>query len=309
MKLHHMKNYQPLLCDAYDYKRFAGNYVITKVLAKTDRFNRNYRLITVSDGSADLVVKCTNFELLAVELTTHSLVYIEASVSQRGGEAEFFCKNILPVLDTKLLGPDLSVLPRSLCPFEEAFDGLLIMADRIKEPLLRQFLRDVLLQPAIGLRYLQCPASLKYHHSYPGGLIRHSVSVAWNVSTMQTFNQLEGDIAIVAGLLHDIGKTKTLTPDMRRTAIGSLVDHAQLTLEICAAPLLELEKRAPGIAYQLKHAWTCYSPGARYGFKAKTDVARLIQRADHISATRQNWTTPDFKEQSYEWMHKVRLHR
>ena len=48
MKLHHMKNYQPLLCDVYDYKRFAGNYVITKVLAKTDRFNRNYRLITVS---------------------------------------------------------------------------------------------------------------------------------------------------------------------------------------------------------------------------------------------------------------------
>ena len=35
MKLHHMKNYQPLLCDVYDYKRFAGNYVITKVLAKT----------------------------------------------------------------------------------------------------------------------------------------------------------------------------------------------------------------------------------------------------------------------------------
>ena len=80
MKLHHMKNYQPLLCDVYDYKRFAGNYVITKVLAKTDRFNRNYRLITVSDGSADLVVKCTNFELLAVG---HNYLQINIRESKR----------------------------------------------------------------------------------------------------------------------------------------------------------------------------------------------------------------------------------
>ena len=70
---------------------------------------------------------------------------------------------------------------------------------------------------------------------------------------------------MVAALLHDVGKTKTLTPDMTRTAIGRLVDHSQLTLELCAEPLRKLECRAPGIAYHLRHAWTCYSPGARFG--------------------------------------------
>ena len=306
MKRSTLKNYQPLIAEAFSFKRFAGNYVVTGVIAKTDNLNRHFRLITISDGSGDLTLKCTNFELLGVDLTMFSLVYVEAALSQKSGEAEYYCKNLIPATSCKKLGPDLSVLPRSLCPIPEAFDGLLIMAERVNEPLLREFLREVLLKPDIGIRFMQCPASLNYHHNYPGGLIKHSVSVAWNIWGIQELNRLDRDIAIVSALLHDIGKTKTLTPDMCRTAIGRLVDHSQLTLELCAEPLAELERRAPGIAYQLRHAWTCYSPGARFGFKAKTMVAKHLQYVDRMSATRQNWTTPDFREQSYAWMHSTR---
>lgn len=307
MKQNKLKNYHPLLADVLSFKRFAGNYVVTGTVVKMDNAKRQFKEITISDGSGDITVKCTNFELMGVEIPFQSLVYIEAALTQKYGQAEFVCKNLVPVTNYSSLGPDLSVLPRSLCPNSEAFDGLLIIAERIREPLLRTFLREVLLTPDIGLKYLQCPASLNYHHNFPGGLIQHSVSVAWNLSGIQAFNSLDRDIAVVAALLHDVGKTKTLTPDMTRTAIGRLVDHSQLTLELCAEPLRKLECRAPGIAYHLRHAWTCYSPGARFGFKAKTFLAKRLQYVDNKSAKSPLWQVPDFNNESLEWMKTTRV--
>ena len=224
------------------------------------------------------------------------MVHIEAVLQQKYGSAHYRCKNMLPVTDNQKIGHDLSSLPRSLCPVPAAFDALIFIAGRIETPLLQQFLRQVLLQSRIGIRFLQCPASLKYHHNFPGGLIHHSVELAWDIIGVQDFRPIERDIAVVAALLHDIGKTYTLTPDMTRTAIGTMVDHNQLTLEICAEPLAELDASAPHIANQLRHAWTCYSPGARYGFSATTRVANYLKEADKASAKRVSgsWPIPDF---------------
>jgi 3'-5' exoribonuclease len=288
---------QPLLADVTNFKRFMGRYFLSSVITRTDKSSRPCRILTFSDASGDFTVYCNNPSLMETHLLPHSMVHIEAALQQRQGSAYYHCKNLLPCVDEKSIGNDLSALPRSLCPFPEAVDALIVFTSRLHHSAMRQFLRQVLLQPNIGLRYLQCPASLRYHHNYPGGLIQHSVEMAWDIAGIRELSTFEQDIAVVAALLHDIGKTLTMTPDCTRTAIGSLVDHGQLTLEICAEPLKSLEKVAPAMAHQLRHAWTCYSPKARYGFTPKTRVAKHLQRADGLSAGRSKstWSVPDFE--------------
>jgi 3'-5' exoribonuclease len=92
------------------------------------------------------------------------------------------------------------------------------------------------------------------------------------------------DLAITAALLHDIGKIKTLSAQMKRTSVGRWVDHDALTLELCSAALLTLEKIDEKSAILLRHVWTCASPGARYGYKSATPIANAVQNADRLSA-------------------------
>lgn len=96
---------------------------------------------------------------------------------------------------------------------------------------------------------------------------------------------IECDIAVTAALLHDIGKAQTFSDNLSRTAIGSLAVHDALTLEICAKPLAKLSEVHPHIANQLRHAWTCASPNARYGFTPETRVAKQLQIADRRNST------------------------
>jgi len=284
MKTFEIDSIQPLLSDIIEFKRFMGRYYLSNITIKEDSIGQKCWVLTLSDGTGDFNVYCNSQELMSIELKAHSIVHVEAALLQTHGSAYFKCKNLLECNHSHKLGEDLSNLPRSQCPLPKYFDALIVLVSRVQNPYLRSFIRSVLLQKSVGVRYLQCPASLNYHHNYPGGLLRHSVEIAWDILGVGDLNSHEKDIAVVAALLHDIGKTLTLTSSMRRTEIGKLVDHSQLTLEVCSNELKKLESLAPNVANHLRHAWTCYSPKARYGFKPKTQVAKYLQKVDRMNA-------------------------
>lgn len=284
MKALRTESLQPLLIDVFNFKRFAGRYYLTSIVCKVDSNGQPCKVLTIADASTEMKIFCSNEELIQIDLRPDSLIHVEAALKQNMGSAYFLCKNIQQLNKSQSQGLDLACLPRSKCPKPEVFDAFLVFVGRIQNPLIKRFLTNVLLQEDIGVRYLQCPASIKHHHSYPGGLIEHSVEMVWDISGIQELSPLEKDIAVVSSLLHDIGKTRTYTPDGNYTAVGRLVDHQQLTLEICSNALKELELSSPHISNMLRHAWTCYSPKARFGFRPKTRVARYLQRVDGFSA-------------------------
>lgn len=286
MKALKTESLQPLLIDALNFKRFMGRYYLVGAYSKPDSNGRNCKVLTIADASTEMRVFCNNEQLMQIELIPDSVIHVEAALMQNCGSAYYLCKNLQRIDGHQIQGLDLACLPRIKCPLPKVFDAFLVFIGRINNPLLKRFLLKVLLQPEIAIRYLQCPASINHHHNYPGGLIEHSVEMAWDIAGILDLSPLERDIAEVSALLHDIGKTKTFTPDGTRTAIGQLVDHQQLTLEICATALHELELSAPHIAHLLRHTWTCYSPNARFGFKPQTRVAKFLQKVDGYSSKR-----------------------
>ena len=50
------------------------------------------------------------------------------------------------------------------------------------------------------------PAARRHHHNYKHGLLEHSIEVTEMALKMSEINNLDNDIVILAGLLHDIGK-------------------------------------------------------------------------------------------------------
>lgn len=275
---------QPLLHDAYNHRRFKGCYYLTGFVARIDDVKEPFWVITLSDASGDLRVYCRDQTCIAEGLSPQTLVDVEVSIDYRGIEPYFRCK-LIQASTVDLSRPkQISQLPTALCQKPDALQLLLELIDSIAEPLLEEFITNVVTQPDIGLKFIQCPASANHHHSYPSGLLEHSVEVAQKLAKALRNNAQERDLAIVAALLHDIGKTQTFTSDGNRSAIGYIVDHNDLTLEVCAPALKILHAKHAGLANRLRHAWTCASPGSRYGFKAKTLTANLLKRYDRQSA-------------------------
>ena len=191
-----MKNFstdsmQPLLQDAPNFPRFMGRYFVTALKVSSDSKGKPCKVLTLSDASGDLRVFCNAKHLMDVPVVVDQLVHIEAALQQDQGAAYYRCKDLSVSNSDKRVGHDLSVLPRSLCPVEDAFDCLLVMFSRIENPLLNQFVRDVLLQPDVGINFLLCPASLNYHHNFKGGLIKHSLETAWNIAGVAELSTLE----------------------------------------------------------------------------------------------------------------------
>lgn len=161
---------------------------------------------------------------------------------------------------------------------------LMELMHSIQSPALNRFLGNIFSDQAIMTAFMQLPASTQQHHNYVGGLMEHSIEAA-EIAALQRYDNVEErDITVVAALLHDIGKTKSYTTNMKTTNLGKMVSHDQLTLEVCAAALRSLDRDWPDAANALRHIWTCSSPGSRYGFQPCTPLANIVRFADKFSA-------------------------
>ena len=281
---------QPPLSNAANFKRFKGYYCVISCVKKIDKFDLSYWVIELSDSSATIKVFCFNNPLNIHHIKPFGLIHIEATVKEANGQHYINSAIVYPVDSAQQLAHfTLSLLPQAYCHKPELLRRFSTLVKQIHSRVLTRFLAHVLADNVVSYRYLQCPASLRHHHHYSGGLLEHSIEVAEQLINQHSvnekkFTQKERDIAIVAALLHDIGKTRTLTSDGKRTALGMMVDHDELTLEVCANALVTLDKTDTSSAMLLRHIWTCATPNARYGYQAITPIATALHRADHQSA-------------------------
>jgi 3'-5' exoribonuclease len=276
---------QPMLHAANIYGRFTGIYFLSSLVVKFDRYGQPYAGIKLSDVLTSIQVNCFLPHALTMLTEPNIPVRVDISVSKLNGNFCYKC-DAIEVVAFEDFAEELGIygLPLAVLNFQGIHKRLYNILEHIHSVELLNFLSKSLLQPKICMNYCLCPGSLNHHHNYMGGLIEHSIEVAESVLNDESLTDSEKQIGIVAALIHDIGKTKTLTPDLNRTTLGYFVDHDSLNLEICASAMTYLETLRENDAVQLRHALTCNASGARYGFKAKTRLAVALKLFDGRSA-------------------------
>lgn len=152
----------------------------------------------------------------------------------------------------------------------------------LPEDNLKQFLVRVFNDTTIVDDFSTAPASRAHHHAFTGGLMVHSVDVAWRLFNQRQFSSRERYLGVVAGLLHDIGKIKTLTKSMTRTQVGSVMNHELLTLEILSPHLRWLDEHDFEMAISLRSLLT-WKP-QNYDPIPALDVFEAVKSADRISS-------------------------
>ena len=270
---------------------FAGTYRLTGRVASFDDEGIPYLKLRLSSCQADCVVLVAIDSVAKPDRLGHlDLVVVKGQVCIGPEESVILLTEIRRPLQPEVVRlPALQTLPRLFCPQPNSLDELVEAVRSLGSNHLQLFIKRVLERRDRLEIFLKAPASQNYHHSYPGGLLVHSLAVARGVLNMVQINEPQmprtmQEVGFVAGLLHDIGKTFTNDVNGRPTATARLCDHADLTLEACAVGLAYLDKVNPDAALALRHIWTCASPGARYGTPAAMTLARYVRDADGQSA-------------------------
>ncbi len=124
-------------------------------------------------------------------------------------------------------------------------ETLIELAKKIENNNLREKLISFLNAPEISIRifgdevtFEEAPASKKYHHSYKGGLIEHTIGVtliALEITKMlkkvYQIDFVNKDLLIAGGILHDFYKHLTYNQagqKYERSRLGSKLDHTSL---------------------------------------------------------------------------------
>ncbi|MDC9727759.1 MAG: TraI domain-containing protein [Methyloprofundus sp.] len=160
------------------------------------------------------------------------------------------------------------------------FFRLLKIIFRLKDTRIRTLMSEICQTPEIILPFITAPASHNHHHSYPGGLLRHSVECAEYIQPLagQTLTTAEAELTIVSALLHDLGKVVTMTePDTWHT-----VSHEVMTLSLLEPILKQLQAYWKQGAHTLREL---LNPASDKGSFPKLPGAVLIKMADQYSTS------------------------
>ena len=148
---------------------------------------------------------------------------------------------------------------------DEAVSGLKrefeSIALSVERPCLKLLAEELLADTGLMAALARCPAGVKQHHAYGGGLLEHVVMLlrlADRVAPL--YPALDRDLLIMGVLLHDIGKTVELENEkgFSYTEAGQLLGHVLLGLEIVEEKIHAVELRSgqpfdDELANRIKH--------------------------------------------------------
>lgn len=213
------------------------------------------------------------------ELRTDTWYVVVSAPGQRKTES---CNRLAMILS----------LPEALSSFDtpgfasggryEDWIGFLAWFEEIANPALQSFVLQVFFDKGVRDSFFSLPASRRHHHSWPGGLVEHSLEVAQLVSSHRLIhNSFERWVCSVAGLFHDLGKVRTLNANASQRRHSELLDHESLTLEMLARPLAWLDRVDPDAAHLLRYAliW-----GSERASRPLEPAVMAIREADRMSA-------------------------
>ena len=168
------------------------------------------------------------------------------------------------------------------------------LTDTIRSAPLRELVAELLADQELISAFCRCPAGVKHHHAYAGGLLDHVVNLLRLADRIAPlYPDLDRDLLLAGVLVHDIGKTVELESEkgFSYTDSGQLLGHVLLGLEIVDAKIREVEQRTgrsfdAETAVRLKHMIASHHGQLEFG-AAKTPMtleALALHHIDHLDA-------------------------
>jgi 3'-5' exoribonuclease len=259
----------------------AGTYRINSPEYRIAKNGNEYLRLYLEDrsGKIEAHVWYERYQATLDCFVPHNKVLIEARLRCFGDRR---IVDISSAIQNDEVQNPIDLIPASLGVSSELLNRLQKILAGIELLPLTRFLQNVLAQDRFLFPFCTVKASRRHHHSYPGGLLRHSVECAETVSQMSCIGVQERALGTVAALLHDCAKTVTMANNGLARKKHTLLNHDLLTLEVLSPYLHQLDQEWEDGGLALRYLLT-WNKGS---FKPKVPamaVAEAVAVADRIS--------------------------
>lgn len=201
--------------------------------------------------------------------------------ARKAGEGEYDPGNYLPVSDKNV---------------DTMYQELLGFAAQVKNPYLHRLLVSFFQEDEEFIRAFKGNSAAKtVHHGFIGGLLEHTLSVVKLCRYYcRTYPILNQDLLLTTAMLHDIGKTKELSPFPKNdyTDDGQLLGHIMMGAEMIHDKAREIPGFPEKLESEVKHCILAHHGELEYGSPKKPALAEAValNLADNTDAKMETLT-------------------
>jgi len=270
-------------------------FLVRQAESRTDKSGNPYLSLALGDKSGAMVARVWNKVLAKCPgpFAPGDHVGVQAQVESYKGELQLNIRYINTVAALRDLGLDLQEYdPELLCQAtlydrEDMWQELWQLAETQIGPPLGELVLRVL--DRYREEFLVCPAALRYHHPYLGGLLEHTWFVTRHaLASLTIYPELNRDLVLAGVMLHDLGKVKELAnpPAPERTVPGHLLGHIVLGWEMVRSEAQAANFSDPILLVQLEHIILSHHGSMEFGspILPKTREALLVNFLDDLDA-------------------------
>ena len=200
-------------------------------------------------------------------------------------------------------------MPVSPYNIDEMYKDLLALIDTVKDPNLNGILRAFFAEDADFIKaFKKSSAAKAMHHSFIGGLLQHTLSVAQiSDDVAGHYSIINRDLLVTAAICHDIGKVNELSsfPENDYTDVGNLVGHIVMGAMMVRGKAAKIEGMSVDTLNKLVHCILAHHGKLEYGSPEKPKIieALALSFADDMDAKLQAFTEAVEGDQSGElWL-------
>jgi 3'-5' exoribonuclease len=179
-------------------------------------------------------------------------------------------------------------LPAAYRDLDELDGFLEHLASEVYDRGYRALLDALLADAAARAEFRRAPCTREGHHSYLGGLLEHTVSVATMAHELcQLHPRLNSDLLLTAAIVHDIGRSREFTygAEFGLSDEGRLLGHVSMGVQMlqarCGQAGLDEARRLALLHCVLTHHGPTNAPGGRFG----SAEALALHRLNSLDAT------------------------
>ena len=221
-------------------------------------------------------------------------VDVVADVISFNGALQLNIKRIRKVAEGEYNPADY--LPVSSKDIDTMYGELTGLINSVKNEYFNKLLKMFFLEDEEFIRIFKSHSAAKsVHHSFVGGLLEHTLSVAKMCDYFsKTYPVLNRDLLITAAIFHDIGKIKELAafPVNDYTDVGQLLGHIIIGTEMISEKINSIPGFPVVMASELKHCILAHHGELEYGSPKKPAIAEAmaLNLADNADAKLETMT-------------------
>ncbi len=244
--------------------------------------------LTLGDRSGEIKGRAwDNAEQLAERAAVGDVVLVTGRVEEYQGQLQLIVADLVAAAPDSFDPDDL--LPRSSRSREELLAALAATVAEVSNPHLRALLDLFLGDEEFCGRLVEAFGAKSLHHSYVGGLLEHTLSVVEILKCVaQLHPELDRDLLVAGGLLHDIGKLEELggAVAVDYTDLGHFVGHTVLGDRMVTARIAQLKGFPEPMANLLSHMLLSHHGEREWGAPVvpATMEASALHYADNLDA-------------------------